>query len=116
MASPFILPFLFPINHSGNKESANGATYSVPTDDFPRMPLSSTHPDPPIPPPRRSSLYNFCQVSFNAPPLIPSDSVVTHPLSLHLGSLDTGLPHVGLPGRGPGSSRTFMEGINRVSF
>lgn len=67
MASPFILPFLFPINHSGNKESANGATYSGPTDDFPRMPLSSTHPDPPIPPPGEAA-FTISVRSHSMPP------------------------------------------------
>lgn len=103
-------PFLFPINHSGNKESVTSAATS-------RLSIS-THPGST---PRATSSFNNSYAALAQPPspspLIPSsDSALTHLPSLHPGRLDAGLLLVGLTGRGLCSSRALMGRINWVSF
>lgn len=79
----------------------------------PSQPVQTPH----LPREQRSLQFLSGLIQCPPSPLIPSsDSAVTPPLSLHLGSLDKGLPHVGLTGRGLCSSHTLMQRINRVSF
>lgn len=124
MASPFILPFLLPIN----KERAISATKSGPADEFPHMPLSfSTHPHPSgshtHTPHGSSRPLQFLSDLIQCPPPPPPPPSIPSSDS----SKPSASPPPRKPGRGPAARRgchagacaaprTLMERINRVSF